>query len=985
MRKKPVLAALVSLVVAACGRTEAPAVQAQCAADADCTTLCDGYKHATCSVGGICACGDPIPVASQKCESSSSCSCPEGYGSPLCGADGLCYCNLVQVVEFGCRTSDIVCNCGDVEGICAQDGLCYCNQTIPAPTECPAITRQEFVQRLYMAMGLECAKTSCTDLAGLSVSEYQAKCMWGALENAGIIASSAQCGPDKKMTRSEVAKMVITAIDGLADYTAPATPTFTDVPTDAWYYDFIESAVQLGLSMGYLDASGNSTGLFGPGDPASTCWVGELIRNALSPNKTLNVSLDPGTPNSAVVAKGASGIKLATYCFSADNVPLRSLIITRGGVGLVADWQAIHFVDEGGSQVTNSYALISDQGKDYAIFMFGVTVSGSRCFTLVGDLSSSAVTGNQHFFYISSKWDVLADGYAVTGDFPVAGNTFTVGNVSAPTLTVSRASIPVSGSYVKGQDGVPALGISLTAGPQGLTLSKLAVRLYSNTANTWVSALGDQFAIADIESATLYAGVDVVGGPTAPTLVDTGANGYTPGADWYKVQFDYLGLSIPANTTMVFTLKLKLLNSMSSVTYVAADLMPSEDIVAEDSSGNAVTASGSALNGTVDHDPLITVLVSGGLVASCELTPEGGIVVAGTTMHLASKYRFNAQEEGYTVNKLTVINDVTGPFDTPSDTVAVSQVVIRYPDVNGVTQTRTGSLSNGSATFSGLCFYAPAGQSAYVEIYANVSNLVDVGETLSGMTFRLGILDTGNTVSTFEAVGAMSSATTNDPFIPNGAGVNSFMVRKSTLILQKDPMLSTTLINGVNRLYGFGACADDSGAVSFVGFTYEFVANSATLSDFHVYRNSVQLTPAQATITVVGSHVLVAFLQEETIGAGQCQTYHLDGTASGVVMSSSVATKLVIGTGAPLSLTNPFANPNTGWVYGFGGTSIFVNPQGLVSEDYDYLSFIWSDRSADAHAYPVITNGLVTAGSGSHDWTNGWGLGADLPSHTLTP
>jgi len=551
-------------------------------------------------------------------------------------------------------------------------------------------------------------------------------------------------------------------------------------------------------------------------------------------------------------------------------------------------------------------------------------------------------------------------------------------------LKVERAWLPASGTYVKGASKVPALGIALTAGMEDIVVDQLAVRFYSNSANPWANALGDRFAIADIESAMLYAGVDVVGGPQALTLVDKGSSGYTPGVDWYKVQFSNLGLRIPKGTTLVLTPAVKLLNSMVATTYVAADLVPPEDIVALDPSGNTVTPIGSALNGVASHNPMLTIVTSGTLSAVSEGSPEGGIVVAGSTMQLASKVRFSALREGFNVNKLTVINDAIGPFDAPLNTVAVGSVVIRYPDMNGVVQTRTNSLSNGSATFAGLDFYVPAGQDAYIEVYANVNSMLDVGETLSGKTFRLGILDTGNTVSTFEAVGATTSTTMNDPVIANGATVNSFTVRKSKLTFAKSSGLSTNLVSGQNRLYGFGACADIAGAVSFGKLTFEVVASSASLSDFHVVRGYVQLDPAQATITVVGNHVMVAFLQEETIGAGSCGDYYLDGTVAGVTMVSSLATKLIISTTSAFALPNPCANPNTGYVYGFGGTSIFVNSAGFVSEDVIGAELVWSDRSADAHSYPVVTAGQVAAGSGSCDWTNGWGLGTSLPTHTLS-
>jgi len=51
-------------------------------------------------------------------------------------------------------------------------------------------------------------------------------------------------------------------------------------------------------------------------------------------------------------------------------------------------------------------------------------------------------------------------------------------------------------------------------------------------------------------------------------------------------------------------------------------LVPTLDIVAEDVNANTVIATGATLNGSADHNPLITVLTSGGLDISSEGNPD---------------------------------------------------------------------------------------------------------------------------------------------------------------------------------------------------------------------------------------------------------------------------------------------------------------------------------------------------------------------------
>ena len=45
-------------------------------------------------------------------------------------------------------------------------------------------------------------------------------------------------------------------------------------------------------------------------------------------------------------------------------------------------------------------------------------------------------------------------------------------------------------------------------------------------------------------------------------------------------------------------------------------------------------------------------------VALLQTNPDAKILVAGSTMQLVSKYRFNALREGYSVNKVTIVNDI---------------------------------------------------------------------------------------------------------------------------------------------------------------------------------------------------------------------------------------------------------------------------------------------------------------------------------------
>ncbi|QQR83550.1 S-layer homology domain-containing protein [Candidatus Peregrinibacteria bacterium] len=69
------------------------------------------------------------------------------------------------------------------------------------------------------------------------------------LVDQGVIAPNDFFYPNRSLNRAELMKIVVTANGGLFNYTAPATPTFSDVAPDAWYYDYVEAAVALELHL----------------------------------------------------------------------------------------------------------------------------------------------------------------------------------------------------------------------------------------------------------------------------------------------------------------------------------------------------------------------------------------------------------------------------------------------------------------------------------------------------------------------------------------------------------------------------------------------------------------------------------------------------------------------------------------------------------------------------------------------------------------
>jgi hypothetical protein len=212
--------------------------------------------------------------------------------------------------------------------------------------------------------------------------------------------------------------------------------------------------------------------------------------------------------------------------------------------------------------------------------------------------------------------------------------------------------------------------------------------------------------------------------------------------------------------------------------------------------------------------------------------------------------------------------------------------------------------------------------------------------------------------------------------------------------------ISSVLINGENRLYGFTVTPDSAGMVSFGRLVFEINSNMAysNFSNFTFWREVIPLG-SEAEIQTVESggnlYVIVSFNQERGVAAGATMSFYLDATVTGAVVDSIVTTSLltdnqsVTGLSA-VSTCGPSddqlcstGNGNTGRIFDTGADEALFDTAEAFSQGLNFSRvMIWSDMSADAHAYPTMNSGVVTAGTGSYDWTNGWGL-AEPELHTL--
>lgn len=73
----------------------------------------------------------------------------------------------------------------------------------------------------------------------------------------GVIDKAEKFRPEDPVSRAELIKFVVTATGEDAGSDLPEKPTFEDVPADAWFFPFVEKAVQMRVISANGDVFGN--------------------------------------------------------------------------------------------------------------------------------------------------------------------------------------------------------------------------------------------------------------------------------------------------------------------------------------------------------------------------------------------------------------------------------------------------------------------------------------------------------------------------------------------------------------------------------------------------------------------------------------------------------------------------------------------------------------------------------------------------------
>lgn len=231
----------------------------------------------------------------------------------------------------------------------------------------------------------------------------------------------------------------------------PVTVTNAEVVSD----DMVELTLGSGLEAGWdcdlmvMDLMGMDGMTFS--DSASFTYNDMPVSMG-----ALEVSLSSRNPAGDTVPKGANGVTMVSVDLSAsceDDVTLNDITLLHKGFGEETDITGLYAAVDG-ARVTRKRTIDSQAQTAEIRFSKPLVVPACETVTLdvMADFSTTAAAYAEHAISIELATDVESNATAVTGTFPLSGNTFRMAAISAGTASITYKSVSPTTVKVGDQD-----------------------------------------------------------------------------------------------------------------------------------------------------------------------------------------------------------------------------------------------------------------------------------------------------------------------------------------------------------------------------------------------------------------------------------------------------------------------------------------------------------------------------------------------------
>ncbi len=572
--------------------------------------------------------------------------------------------------------------------------------------------------------------------------------------------------------------------------------------------------------------------------------IDDNINEASDTSLTLRggtITLADNGPLAGKIGKNQNDVVLTKFSMTASrDVEVRRLKVTLGPTSNISNEDGdisdlrIKDLDTGQTLMSTSVNLDDTWDTDYTLVnAFNLSAGVTRNLAITADLGSD-VDGDFTDKLIKADLSQVDYGSAGqvyiydlgTGQYlnatDVVPNNIYGDNqqIVASDLSFALASTPVSSTFVKGATNVDSLGVIFTAADASdITIRQIKFRVYATqTSGNYTNSVNPAYVITALK---LYDGSTLLGTKTI--------SGWTETLDYGTATFDGLNVIVTKGTNKKLTVKADVSNSLDTNTwyYVALE-GGDEHTTAYDVDGNSVDINdGDDVN--TNRTVEITITTGGTLTMALDGdTPAAGLAVAGTSNVAITKVKFTANNENFTINKLTVANSST-TYDR-----AIAAVKLSYPGGSAV-----GYLASGSVTFTGLNWVVEKDASEVLTISADLNTIA--GGAVSGDEIKLNI--TCAAADKCEAVGTSGTVL--------GDGVNelsdittgniTYLRKTVPTVTLASGSASGTFVPGWTELGTFSIAADAAGDLELAKIQWTLETNGTawkndlTVSDFQVY------------------------------------------------------------------------------------------------------------------------------------------------------
>jgi hypothetical protein len=159
----------------------------------------------------------------------------------------------------------------------------------------------------------------------------------------------------------------------------------------------------------------------------------------------LTVSVSSSTPSSAKLPKGAEGIAVASYDFTAgsDAVTVTGLVLTRGGLSNDGTLTGVTLVDSNGVRLSKTKTFSTDTDDARVNFMNGGLTIPARSTVEVTVVAGLGTTAGEEFnLQVLGADDVTSNSSSVSGSFPLVSEDMEVAPVTAGELLIEKDTAP---------------------------------------------------------------------------------------------------------------------------------------------------------------------------------------------------------------------------------------------------------------------------------------------------------------------------------------------------------------------------------------------------------------------------------------------------------------------------------------------------------------------------------------------------------------